>query len=199
MNKLVLIYIDNATSRLARATGYPPNTCPAEIDDFTWAVVNRDSLPAQVFAGKDVHLVEHSFTSGFSVTDTQISEEDLARIQGLNAKADCLEQLSRSVSYLRFLKNRNLFGNPELRPEYQKEIEVFNATGTAGPLLGSLVDDDSDIPVAIAEFNIKNQTYIDFLILTETVYNKWSRKMKNSTDPYSVLEKLKTSIGPFIR
>lgn len=199
MIKLVLIYIDNATGRLARATGFPPNTCPAEIDDFTWAVVNKDSLPAQIFSGTDVHLIEHSITGGFSVTTTQISESDLARIQGLNAKADCLEQLSRSVSYLRFLKNRNLFDNSVLRVEYQKEIELFNATNTAGPLLGSLVDDDSNIPIAIAEFNIKNQTYIDFLILSETVYNKWSRKIKASDDPYSVLEKLKTSIGPFIR
>lgn len=199
MNRLVLIYIDNATGRLARATGFPPNTLPAEIDDYTWAVANSDSLPSQIFAGTDVHLVEHSFTGGFSVKTTQISDTDLERIQGLNAKADCLEQLSRSVSYLRFLKNRNLFGNSELRIEYQREIELYERTSTAGPLLGSLVDDDSDIPVAIAEYNIKNQTYIDFLVLTETMFNKWSRKITNSDDPYGVLEKLKTSIGPFVR
>jgi len=199
MTKLVLIYIDNATGRLARATGFPPNTCPAEIDDFTWAVVNNDSLPSQARSGTDVHLIEHSFTGGFSVTTTQIRDTDLHRIQSLNAKADCLEQLSRSVSYMRFLKNRNLFGNNDLRLQYQLEIEEFNISGVPGPLLNSLVDSVSDIPVAIAEFSIKNQTYIDFLILSETVYNKWSRSIKNSDDPYGVLEKLKASIGPFIR
>ena len=199
MNRLVLIYIDNATGRLARATGFPPNTLPAEINDFTWAVMNKDELPAQIFSGLDVHLIEYNFASGLSVTTTQISDADIQRIQGLNAKADCLEQLSRSVSYLRFLKNRNLFGNSDIRIEYQKEITEFDQTGRPGPLLGSLADDTSDIISVVAEYNIKNQTYIDFLILTEIRFNKWSRKITNSDDPYGVLEKLKTSIGPFVR
>ena len=197
MSKLILCYIDTLTSRVARATAYMPSTCPADIEEFQWIVAQESSLPADVF--KNTHLIERNYLGQFSKTDTDISAEDLSRIQGLNAKADCLEQLSRSVSYMRFLKNRNMFGNSELRAEYFREIAEFDATSIAGPLLLSLVDDDEDVPQAIMEFKIKDQSYTDFLILTETITNKWSRKIKNSDDPYSVLDKLRATIGPFIR
>lgn len=197
MNKLILLYIDTLTGRVARATSYTPQMCPADIEEFQWVVIQQNALPYDVYA--DTHSIERNYLGEFSKTDAPISNADLARVQGLNAKADCLEQLSRSVSYMRFLKNRNMFGNSELRTEYYREIEEFNITSISGPLLKSLVDDSADIQQAIMEFKIKDQTYTDFLILTETVYNKWSRKIKASDDPYSVLEKLKTSIGPFIR
>ena len=197
MSKLILCYIDTLTGRLARATAYTPSTCPADIEEFQWVVASESSLPAKLF--DNTHSIERNYLGQFSRTDTEISASDLTRIQGLNAKADCLEQLSRSVSYMRFLKNRNMFGNSDLRDEYFKEIAEFDTTSVAGPLLRSLVDDDADILQAIMEFKIKDQSYTDFLILTETILNKWSRQIKNSDVPYDVLDKLRATIGPFIR
>jgi len=197
MNKLILLYIDTLTGRAARATSYVPSTCPADIEEFQWVVMQQSALPDTIFT--DTHSTERNYLGEFSTATTTISDSDFARIQGLNAKADCLEQLSRTVSHMRFLKNRNMFGNSDLRVEYYKEIEKFDISGTAGPLLKSLVDDSANIQQGIMEFKIKDQSYIDFLILTETVANNWSRKIKNSDDPYSVLDKLRSSIGPFIR
>jgi hypothetical protein len=176
-----------------------PHTCPAELDDFYWIVVQKNSFPEIPTVDRGIHLVQHSLMGGFSVESGQISDVDISRIEGLNVKADCLEQLSRSVSYMRYLKNRNLFSNPELMPLYFKEIEQYKETSSVGPLLGSLVDDDADVPLAIEEFKVKYLTYQDFLIQSEAVYNKWSRKIKQSSDPVAVLEKMKSSIGPFIR
>jgi len=197
MNKLILVYIDTLTGRVARATSYVPSSCPADIEEFQWAVLQSNALPASIFS--NTHSIERNYAGQFSETETPISDTDLARIQGLNAKADCLEQLTRSVSYMRFLKNRNMFGNSELQAEYNKEIEEFNISSIVGPLLNSLVDSVADVPQAIMEFKIKDQSYTDFLILTETILNKWSRKIKNSDDPYEVLDKLRATIGPFIR
>ena len=197
MNKLILLYIDTLTGRVARVTSYLPSTCPADIEEFQWVVMQQSALPDTIFT--DTHSTERNYLGEFGQAAATISATDLARIQGLNAKADCLEQLSRSVSNMRFLKNRNMFGNSDLRTEYHREIEELNISGVPGPLLNSLVDDGADIQQGIMEFKIKDQSYIDFLILTETVANKWSRKIKKSDDPYSVLDKLRSSIGPFIR
>jgi len=199
MNYPILVYIDQSTSRVARWTAMRPHTCPADLDDFYWVVVQKKSFPDVPAVDKGIHLIQHSLIGGFSVEAGQIPAEDIARIESLNVVADCLEQLSRSVSYMRYLKNRNLFSNPELMPLYIKEIEEYRETMAIGPLLGSLVDDDADVPMAIEEFKIKYLTYQDFLIQSEAVYNKWSRKIKQSPNPVEVLEKMKSSIGPFIR
>ena len=198
-NYPIIVYVDQLTNRVARWTAMRPNTCPADIDDFQWFVIQKNNLPEIPQVDKGIHVLEHHLMSGFSVAAGQIPDSDIQRIESLNVKADCLEQLSRSVSYMRFLKNRNLFANSELVPMYIKEIEEYKETLTVGPLLGSLVDDDADVPAAIEEFKIKYLTYKDFLIQSESVYNKWSRKIKQSDDPVAVLEKMKSSIGPFLR
>ena len=197
MNKLILLYIDTLTGRAARATTYVPSTCPADIEEFQWAVIQQSSLPADV--DTEIHSIKRNEFGTYSKEDTPLSDIDLSRIQELNAKVDCIEQLYKSISYMRFLKNRNMFGNSDLRGEYYKEIEEFNISAIAGPLLNSLVDDPENIQQGIMEFKIKDQSYIDFLILTETVVNKWGRKIKNSDDPYSVLANLRATMGPFIR
>jgi hypothetical protein len=199
MNYPILVYVDHSTGRVARWTAMRPHTCPAELDDFYWIVVQKNSFPEIPTVDRGIHLIQHSLMGGFSVESGQIPDADISRIEGLNVKADCLEQLSRSVSYMRYLKNRNLFSNPELMPLYFKEIEQYKETTLVGPLLGSLVDDDADVPMAIEEFKVKYLTYQDFLIQSEAVYNKWSRKIKQSSDPVAVLVKMKSSIGPFIR
>ena len=59
----------------------------------------------------------------------------------------------------------------------------------------SLVDDINDLPVALAEFEITNSQYNDFLISSEIMRNKWNRQIKNASDPESVLAGIKQSIG----
>jgi hypothetical protein len=78
---------------------------------------------------------------------------------------------------------------------YRKEIDKYKETGEVGELLNSLVDTADDLPIAIAEYEIKTGTYNHFLLASEIQWNKWSRKIKLSTDPIQTMNTIKQSVG----
>jgi hypothetical protein len=84
-----------------------------------------------------------------------------------------------------------MFGSPQLVPLYLNEIELYRSTGDVGTLIASLVDDHDDLPVAIAEFEVKNNTYLEFLINNEATWNNWSRRIKQSDQPKLILDQFR--------
>lgn len=195
----LLIYIDKNTTRVIRSVEFDVKTCPADIINLSWMVVPRKLLPREAFSHDTIHLVTHNFMSGFSVVNSEITKEDLDRFGILDGQAECLEELSRSITTKRYTKNKNMFGNVELKPEYLNEIAIYNDTAVIGPLLNSLITNDNDVNCVIAEFTIKNQTYINHLIESEVVFNQWSAKIKTSTTPREVFKELKETLGYFDR
>jgi hypothetical protein len=184
-----LIYSDIKTKRIVRVSEYTSLTCPADIEDTVWAICPT----AQVSPDVRSSFSTYEFTVGrkFKKHETALAEEHVARFKLLDERIDCLEQLSKVLSNLRFTRANNMFGWQQLIPDYQTEIETYRATGNAGMLLMSMVDDPEDLLIAIAEFEIKLNTYKDFLINNEATWNKWSRKIKQSTQPKLVLDMFK--------
>jgi len=184
-----LVYSDIKTKRIVRVSDYTSLTCPADMEDTVWAICPTVLIPLDIKAEQGVY----EFTIGrkFKKHTTSLGQEHVARFKLLNERIDCLEQLSKVLSNLRFTRANNMFGWQQLVPEYQIEIETYRATGSAGMLLMSMVDDPEDLPVAIAEFEIKLSTYKDFLINNEVTWNKWARKIKQSTQPKLVLDMFK--------
>lgn len=192
---LKIVYIDYETSRIIRVADYAPAICPADLDECRWMVIDDKNIP-QV---SSIHMIKFSYGSVFDVTHTEPTQTQLDNYQIISKRADALERLSRMINNQRFIKNKNMFTNVMLYPEYDKEIEIYNQSGTVGPLLSSLVDNDNEVETAIQLYNVHRQTYTDFLIQSEALFNKWSRKIKTSNDPISVLEKMIAAIGPFLR
>jgi len=196
MNNLVLVYFDQTTNRGVRATEWLPSTCPADLDDLKWFVLKVSDLPVNVLENDNIRLVEYRYMiPNYRLASDILSEDEIIRFAKLNEKAECLEKLSRNINYIRFLKNRNMFLNAELVNEYYKEIEAYNETNTIGPLLSSLTDDQSEINSVIGNFKIKNSTYQQILLNTEIFYNKWSRKIKESENPFDALKDAQIALG----
>jgi hypothetical protein len=124
-----------------------------------------------------------------------ISDDDRARVELLNQKAECLENLSKIVNIMRFRKSKNLFANAEVKALYLNEIENYKLTQTAGPLLMSLVDSVDDLPKAVSDFETANNEYNKMLITGEVLFNKWAKRIKQSDTPYDIFDSLKTIIG----
>lgn len=184
-----LIYTDIKTKRIVRVSDYTSLTCPADIEDTVWAICPTAQVPVSIKS--DLSMFEFTIGRKFKKHDGALSEEHLSRFKLLDERIDCLEQLSKFLSNLRFTRANNMFGWNYLINEYQKEIEVFRATGEPGMLISSMADTPDDYHEAIAEFEIKLNTYKDFLINNEVTWNRWSRKIKQSTQPRLVLDQFR--------
>jgi hypothetical protein len=188
-----IVYVDIDTGRVARIADYTALTCPADLEEFSWQVMSRKAFP-QGFA-ENIRMWELKITRQFKLAQTELSDDHTARIKLLSDKAECLEQFSRIIAGMRFSRATNMFGRLDLVPAYRKEIDKYKETGEVGELLNSLIDTVDDLPIAIAEYEIKNGTYNNFLLASEIQWNKWSRKIKLSTDPIQTMIAIKQSVG----
>lgn len=189
MSEITTIYTDIKTKRIVRVSEFNSLTCPADLEDTVWAISPTRLVPLDLKDNPDVY----EFTIGrkFKKHNTPVAQEHVARFKLLSDQISCLEQLSKILNNLRFTRANNMFSWNTLVPEYQKEIEMYRSTGEQGILLASMADDPEDVPVAIAEFEVKLNTYKDFLVNNEATWNKWSRKIKQSTQPTLVLDMFK--------
>jgi hypothetical protein len=188
-----IVYVDIITSRIARITNMHPMVTPAELDNLTWYVYPWNMITEDMRS--NMHYWEITLDRKFIKHTADITEEDKSRLVNHNAVADCLEQLSRFLGAMRYTKRKNAIGWDDLMPIYTDEIKEYRENGSIGPLIRSLADTEDDIAVAIAEFEIKHNTYLNFLITSEVYWNKWSKKIKTSQDPYATLLMIKNSVG----
>ena len=188
-----IIYVDIDTGRIARIADYTALTCPADLEEFSWQVMSRKMFP-QGFED-NIHMWELKITRQFKLAESELSDDNKARIKLLSERAECLEQFSRIVAGMRFVRASNMFGRIDLIPVYRKEIDKYKETGEVGELLNSMVDSADDLPIAIAEYEIKTGTYNNFLLASEIQWNKWSRKIRLSSDPIQTMNTIKQSVG----
>ena len=188
-----IVYVDVDTGRVARITDYTALTCPADLAEFSWQVISRRMFPQGL--EENIHMWELKSTRQFKLAQTELNDDVKSRIKLLSDRADCLEQFSRIIAGMRFVRASNMFGRVDLAPAYRKEIDKYKETREVGELLNSLVDTADDLPVAVAEYEIKNGTYNSFLLASEIQWNKWSRKIKLSTDPIQTMNTIKQSVG----
>ncbi len=191
--ELQIVYTDIETGRIARIADYTGLTCPADMEQFTWQTFPKRQFPEGIL--DNIHKWEFKLTREFKLCETDLSEGHVNRLSLLSKRADCLEQLSRIIGSMRFIRAKNMFGNQQILEMYSSAIESYKATGTANDLLRSLVDNEEDLPVAIAEFEIKQQTYNNFLKTSEIYLNRWSRKIKAAERPFETFRELKQSMG----
>ena len=188
-----IVYTDIITNRIARISDMHPLLAPAELDDLSWYIYPNRMISEDMKT--NTNLWENTPDKKFVKHSVDIKEEDKIRLRKYNDIADCLEQLSRLIGAMRYSKRKNHIGWDDLVPQYQKEIEEFKSTGKIGTLLRSLSDTEEGVTAAIAEFEINRNTYLNFLVTSETYWNKWSRKIKQSSDPYNTLLLIKNSVG----
>ena len=188
-----IVYVDIDTGRVARIADYTALTCPAELEEFSWQVISRKMFPPGF--EDNIHMWELKITRQFKSVESELSDDNKSRIKLLSDRAECLEQFSRIVAGMRFVRASNMFGRIDLVPVYRKEIDKYKATGEVGELLNSLVDTADDLPIAIAEYEIKTGTYNNFLLASEIQWNKWSRKIRLSLDPIQTMNTIKQSVG----
>jgi hypothetical protein len=188
-----IVYTDVETGRVGRVADYSNLICPADLDDFAWQVHSSKTFP-QGFLD-DIHNWSISVNRAFKKETAELSQEHKQRIKLLSDRAECLENFSRVISGMRFIRAVNMFGRVSLQPVYKEEIAKYKATGEVGPLIDSLVDSPDELPIAVAEFEVKNASYEKFLLASEVQWNKWSRKIKNSSDPFAIIETIKQATG----
>jgi len=191
--EMKIVYTDIETGRVGRVADYTSLICPADLEEFTWQVHSKKTFPAGFT--DNIHLWSVSMSRTFRKESTDLNDEQKARIKLSSDRADCLEQFSRAIGGMRFVRAVNMFGRINLLPFYKDEINKYKATGEVGPLIDSLVDSEDELPIAVAEIEIINSTYDKFLLASEVQWNKWSRKIKKSNDPYSIIESIKQSTG----
>lgn len=191
--ELQIVYTDIETGRVARIADYTGLTCPADMEQLSWQTFPKRQFPAGIL--ENMQKWEFKLTREFKLCETDLEPGQIGRINLLSKRADCLEQLSRIISSMRFTRAKNMFGNQQVLELYSTAIENYKATGTANDLLRSLADNEEDIAVAVAEFEIKQQTYNNFLKTSEIYFNRWSRKIKNSERPFDTFNELKQSMG----
>lgn len=184
--EIQLIYSDLRTKRIVRISDYTSLTCPGELEDTIWVICPVRMIPTEVLS--DPSNWEFTVSRRFNKHTSPIIEEHASRFKLLDTRLDCLEQLSKMLNNLRFSRASNMFAHTQLIPAYLDEIKQYKETGAVGLLLASLVDDPEDLPVAVAEFEVKNNTFMEFLINNEATWNKWSRKIKQSSEPKMVLD-----------
>jgi hypothetical protein len=189
-----VVYFEEETRRIIKISEFTPITNPADVDGSFWQLYGPDTFPNDI--NTDMHLYQIDTASrALKKTNSPLTEEETDLFNKLATTIDCLEILARHISVARFAKLTNMAGYFLLIPEYQKEIENYRENGEIGPLLASMVDNNDEILVAISEFEIKHQTAINFYILTETYWNKWSRMIRQSDNPTAVLDAFKNSVG----
>lgn len=189
-----LIYTDVQTGRVARIRDYDSLVTPAELEEFSWQLIMTNKIPREAFENTtDWEISQRGWF--FTKAPTELTAEHKTRIELSSKRASCMEQASKIVNFMRFRRTKHVYAHPQVVTLYNKEIDLYKSTQAVGPLLMSLVDDINDLPVALAEFEITNSQYNDFLISSEIMRNKWNRQIKNASDPESVLASIKQSIG----
>jgi len=187
--EIQLVYSDLRTKRIVRISDYSSLTCPGELEDTLWVICPLRAIPPEVLE----HPLDWEFTIArrFKKHTSSLIEEHVTRFNLMNEQLECLEQLSKMLNNLRFSRASNMFAADRLVPMYIKDIETYRTTGQVTPLVASLADDPDELPVAIAEFEVKNNTFLEFLVNNEATWNKWSRKIKQSSQPKLVLDMFK--------
>lgn len=188
----LLVYFDKNTNRMVRYVEH--DTIPANLNSLFWMLIDADESQVNLIKDNNIHSIMHS-NHGLVVSVVQVTELAENQFRVLSRQADCLEQLSKITNLRRINTNTSMPGNSELISEYLLEINNYNKTKIAGPLLISLVESESDVAVGIAEFTIKYQTYINFLIESEVIFNTWSRKIKTTTNLEEVLTEIRGTTG----
>lgn len=191
--ELQLVYTDLKTGRIARIADYTTLTCPADLEELSWKLFSKRLLPAGI--ASEYLFWESTITREFKRHNEDLSDEDKARISLLSVRAECLEIASRTVNGMRFTRSTNMFGNHLVQEEYEKELATYHATGQIGSLIRSLADLEEDVPAAIAELEIKKNVYLNFLVSSEIMWNRTSRRLRTVDDPRDELEKIKKSLG----
>lgn len=192
-SEIQTVYSDLRTKRIVKISDFTSLTCPADIEDAIWAICPLKLIPQDVY--RNVQSWEFTIKRRFKEHQVPIDVENVKRFFLLSKRIDCLEQLSKMMNNLRFIRANNMFGSQLLLAEYQKEIEQYKTAGDIGPLLSSLADTREDIPVAVAEFEVKNNSYTEFLISNEVTWNIWSRRIKQSATPQDELDTFRSYLS----
>jgi len=187
--EIQLVYSDIRTKRIVRVSDHSALTCPGELENTIWVICPYRVIPPEVFQNPSDW--EFTISRRFRRHPNSLGEEHFARFKLMDEQLESLEQLGKLLNNLRYSRASNMFAYVQLIPAYLNEIAVYRDTGEVGTLLESLVDDPEELPVAVAEFEVKNNTYMDFLINNEATWNKWSRKIKQSDQPKQVFELFK--------
>jgi hypothetical protein len=188
-SEIQIIYTDIRTRRIVRISDHTALTCPGELQYTIWVMCPYRSISPEVFQNP----VDWEYTVGrrFKKHSGSLGDDYFAKFKLMDQQLDCLEQLAKLLNNLRYSRASNMFGSPQLVPLYLNEIELYRSTGDVGTLIASLVDDHDDLPVAIAEFEVKNNTYLEFLINNEATWNNWSRRIKQSDQPKLILDQFR--------
>jgi hypothetical protein len=189
-----VVYFEEESRRIIKISEFTPITNPADVDGVFWQLYAPETFSSDIETDMHQYQID-PVNRTLKKNNAQPTEEEKEFYNKLATTIDCLEILARHISVSRFAKMTNMSGYFFLVPEYQKEIENYRENGEIGPLLSSMVDNNDELPVVISEFEIKHQTAINFYILTETYWNKWSRMIRQSEDPTAVLTAFKNSIG----
>lgn len=107
-----IVYVDVDSGRVARIADYTALTCPADLAELSWQVVSRRMFP-QGFE-ENIHMWELKSTRQFKSAQTELNDDVKARIKLLSDRADCLEQFSRIIAGMRFVRASNMFGRVEI-------------------------------------------------------------------------------------
>jgi len=188
-----LVYSDLNTGRVVRVAEFQPFICPAELPGVQWHIFLVSTLPSGL--EDNPTMWEMKVNRTFWPMATPPDADTVERFALIDARAECMEQLSRMVNNIRFTRGTNMNGWPTLVELYRADIEKYKTTGVASSLLLGLVEDPADVDVGIAELQIKISTYNATLISSEIFYNKWSRAIKSSTDPRQVLAEMRRTLS----
>jgi hypothetical protein len=191
--EIQMVYTDIQTGRIARITDYFPMITPADLEELTWQNVQYKFIPTEVY--QNVNNWEVNMMGIFKKAPGEVSDETKNRLDALNLRASCLEGISRLVNIMRFRRTKHVYGWPQLVPMYIAEIKTYRETNIAGPLLSSLVTDINELPISIAEFELANADYENFLQSTEVMRNKWVRQIKQAENPEVTLALIKRALG----
>lgn len=191
--EIQIVYTDIQTGRIARIADYFPMVTPADLEELTWQNLQYRLIPAGVY--QNPNDWEITMMNTFRKSSGELSPESKIRMEALSLRASCLENFSRIINTMRFRRTKHVYGWAQLVPLYIAEIKTYRETNVAGQLLSSLVEDVSDLPVAIAEFELTNAEYENFLQSTEVMRNKWVRQIKQAEDPVKALDSITRAIG----
>ena len=191
--EIQLVYTNIATGRIARITDHSPMITPAELEELTWLHINHKMIPTDAY--QNPNNWEVTMTGIFKKAPGEVSTETNLRLNALSLRASCLENISWLINVMRFRRTTHVYGWSQLVPMYMAEIKTYRETNIAGPLLSSLSTDINELPISIAEFELVNSDYENFLQSTEVMRNKWINQIKQAEDPTEALNLIKRELG----
>ena len=193
MSQPILVYSDISTGRVIRTTEFLNVICPAELPGVTWNIFLSNIIPTGV--RENAWKWEVKINRTFHQLSVDIDEQTEKLYRDTNAKADCLEQLSRVVNNIRFTNSTNLIGWTGVIDFYKKDIAIYRESGVVSLLLESLAGDTANMEAAIAELQIKIENYNSILLNTEIFFNRWRLEILKSSSPYQTLGEMRGTLS----